>query len=88
MPFLGRWDGQNHACPAYVGKKKDALTQAVKSVLLEKGDGEVFAAFSGQFLKTSGCKAGTDGGRLAGVPSLVFSLLIVLFLVSLVLSIR
>jgi hypothetical protein len=74
--------------PGFHKKSCAFLTLGVKSVLLKKGDGEVFAAFSGQFLKTSGCKAGTDSGRLAGVSSLVFSLLIVLFLVSLVLSIR
>jgi hypothetical protein len=62
------------------------LTYSAKSVLLKKGDNEVFAGFTGQSLTTL-CKAGT-GGRPAAVPaSSVLSLPIVLFIVSLVLSI-
>jgi hypothetical protein len=80
---------QGAAYARHVNPRVFLLTYSAKTVLIEKGDGEVFAGFAGQALSPPGCKAGTNSGRPAGVPaSLVFSLLIVLFLVSLVLSIR
>jgi hypothetical protein len=63
------------------------LTHPARSVLIEPGDNEVFAGFTRESLKIAGCKAGTSGGRPAGASSIVLSLPIVLFPVSLVLSI-